>query len=109
MLSPAGVASWSQETVQNRLNEGDRVREKMSLEDVHNLREEPALLRDIIADKDRVIADKDRNLADKDRNLADKDRNLADKDRELRARDAEIKRLNNMLKHSAWTKEEQPQ
>ena len=102
MLSPAGVASWSQETVQNRLNEGDRVREKMSLEDVHNLREEPALLRDIIADKDRVIADKDRNLADKDRNLADKDR-------ELRARDAEIKRLNNMLKHSAWTKEEQPQ
>ena len=81
MLSPAGVASWSQETVQNRLNEGDRVREKMSLEDVHNLREEPALLRDIIADKDR----------------------------ELRARDAEIKRLNNMLKHSAWTKEEQPQ
>ena len=95
MLSPAGVASWSQETVQNRLNEGDRVREKMSLEDVHNLREEPALLRDIIADKDRVIADKDRNLADKDR--------------ELRARDAEIKRLNNMLKHSAWTKEEQPQ
>ena len=88
MLSPAGVASWSQETVQNRLNEGDRVREKMSLEDVHNLREEPALLRDIIADKDR---------------------NLADKDRELRARDAEIKRLNNMLKHSAWTKEEQPQ
>ena len=102
MLSPAGVASWSQETVQNRLNEGDRVREKMSLEDVHNLREEPALLRDIIADKDRVIADKDRNLADKDRNLADRDR-------ELRARDAEIKRLNNMLKHSAWTKEEQPQ
>ena len=95
MLSPAGVASWSQETVQNRLNEGDRVREKMSLEDVHNLREEPALLRDIIADKDRVIADKDRNLADRDR--------------ELRARDAEIKRLNNMLKHSAWTKEEQPQ
>ena len=88
MLSPAGVASWSQETVQNRLNEGDRVREKMSLEDVHNLREEPALLRDIIADKDR---------------------NLADRDRELRARDAEIKRLNNMLKHSAWTKEEQPQ
>ena len=81
--------------MQNRLNEGDRVREKMSLEDVHNLREEPALLRDIIADKDRVIADKDRNLADKDR--------------ELRARDAEIKRLNNMLKHSAWTKEEQPQ
>ena len=80
-MSPAGVASWSQETVQNRLNEGDRVREKMSLEDVHNLREEPALLRDIIADKDR----------------------------ELRARDAEIKRLNNMLKHSAWTKEEQPQ
>ena len=74
--------------MQNRLNEGDRVREKMSLEDVHNLREEPALLRDIIADKDR---------------------NLADKDRELRARDAEIKRLNNMLKHSAWTKEEQPQ
>ena len=67
--------------MQNRLNEGDRVREKMSLEDVHNLREEPALLRDIIADKDR----------------------------ELRARDAEIKRLNNMIKHSAWTKEEQPQ
>jgi len=102
MLSPAGVASWSQETVQNRLNEGDRVREKMSLEDVHNLREEPAFLRDILADKYRVIADIDRVIADRDRNLADKDR-------ELRARDAEIKRLNNMLKHSAWTKEEQPQ
>ena len=76
------METWSEQTVQERLKEGDNLRAKMTAEDVRKL-EEPAILRAKLAEKDATLAEKDATLAKKDATLAEKD--------------AEIKRLSDLL------------